>query len=199
MQVIHINKRDINSIDIEEDEVSLPLDGREGSFEIHIVNHGNPVHVHFSVSKNLRDYVRFLRENPYVRYDETIPVVVKMPPSGATSGEVFVTVGYGSHRAGFTLNLGEVEEEVLIDVDESLSRSQSHHSQPSRRSLETGFKIPAMGGVVVGTGIGVVVLLISLFATGFILEGVQQFFGALFSSILAVSLLALVIFWLTKR
>lgn len=197
MQVVHVNRRDFNSIDFDRDEVFLPLGaGEEFSFEIAVVNHGNPVHVHFSVSESLRGYVSFLRDNPYVRFEESIPVIVRMPSFGSVSGEIFVTVGYGSYKECFTLSMGEEEPEeevVVVDVGESLS-----HAQPARSPMKLKARsIPDIKSGNLHVGIGVALIVVILILTSF-LSGWQKFMGALLSSILAVSLIFSVLVWLVK-
>lgn len=126
MQQVHINRLGINSIEFEIDTVELSLSpGEERSFEIVMINYGAPTHVNISVSDPLRENITILEDNPYVRHEEYIPLIARIPYDGRlySKGQVFITVGYGSKREGFDLNLGHPgpdEKSFVVDVDESL-------------------------------------------------------------------------------
>ncbi|MDG6243569.1 MAG: hypothetical protein QCH31_04140 [Methanolobus sp.] len=126
MQQVHINRLGVNSIEFETDTLELPLSpGEERSFEIVMINYGAPTHVNFSVSETLRENITILEDNPYVRHEEYIPLIARIPYDGRvyTKGKIFITVGYGSKREGFNLNLGYPgpnENGFVVDVDESL-------------------------------------------------------------------------------
>ncbi|MCG7853615.1 MAG: hypothetical protein MIO92_13930, partial [Methanosarcinaceae archaeon] len=109
MQQVHINRLGVNSIEFETDPVEVPLSpGGERSFEMVVINYGSPTHVHLSTSESLKDNFTFLENNPYVRHEEYIPVIVRIPAGGRlfTKGEVFITVGYGSKKESFTIKIG---------------------------------------------------------------------------------------------
>ncbi|SFM15868.1 hypothetical protein SAMN04488696_0104 [Methanolobus profundi] len=126
MQQVHINRLGVNSIEFEMDTVELPLSpGEERSFEIVMINYGAPTHVNISVSDILRENITILEDNPYVKHEEYIPLIARIPYDGRlySKGQVFITVGYGSKREAFDLNLGHPgpnEKSFVVDVDESL-------------------------------------------------------------------------------
>ncbi|MDI6859925.1 MAG: hypothetical protein QMC85_05475 [Methanocellales archaeon] len=123
LQTIHINRRDINSIEFDVQELSVPLSpGDETSFEIKVINYGTPTHIHLSATEEIRDKITFLSHNPYVRYEETIPVVARLPREGKGlyTGEIVVTTGYGAKKSGFVTKLGLEEEKRVVAVDEGL-------------------------------------------------------------------------------
>ncbi|MDW7732976.1 MAG: hypothetical protein SCH66_11175 [Methanolobus sp.] len=128
MQQVHINRLGVNSIEFEDDTVEIPLSpGEERSFELVMINYGAPTHVSLSVSDSLLENITILEDNPYVRHEEYIPLIVRISYAGRlyTRGQVFVTVGYGSKKASFNLNIGVPgpdEASFTVDVDSSLSR-----------------------------------------------------------------------------
>jgi len=121
LQQVHINRLGVNSIEFETDHVEIPISpGGERSFEIVIINYGSPTHVHLSASEAIKENITLLENNPYVRHEEYIPVIARIPRGGRlfTKGEIFITVGYGSKKEGFTLTIGIPDtEEVSMDVD----------------------------------------------------------------------------------
>jgi hypothetical protein len=145
LQQVHINRLGVNSIEFETDPVEVPLSpGGERSFEMVIINYGSPTHVHLSTSESLKDNVTFLENNPYVRHEEYIPVIVRIPAGGRlfTKGEVFITVGYGSKKEGFTIKIGIPDPEevpVEVDVDEELSTPSVNSGSRVTRDWDAQF------------------------------------------------------------
>ncbi len=118
LQIIHINRSDINSIEFDIKELTIPLSpGDETSFEIKVVNYGTPTHIYLSATEDIRDKITFLSHNPYVRYEETIPIVARLPRDGKVlyTGEIVVTTGYGVKKSGFVIKLGLEEEKPVVD------------------------------------------------------------------------------------
>ncbi|MDD2777751.1 MAG: hypothetical protein PHI16_02485 [Methanocellales archaeon] len=118
MQTIHINRSDINSIEFDIKEFTIPLSpGDETSFEIKVINYGAPTHIYLSATEDIRDKITFLSHNPYVRYEETIPIVARLPRDGKGlyAGEIVVTTGYGAKKSGFVIKLGLEEEKPVVD------------------------------------------------------------------------------------
>lgn len=123
LQTIHVNRRDVNSIEFDVQELTIPLSpGDEMSFEIKVINYGTPTHIHLSATEEIRDKITFLSHNPYVRYEETIPVVARLPRKGKEQymGEIVVTTGYGAKKSRFVTKLGLEEEKRVVEVDEGL-------------------------------------------------------------------------------
>lgn len=138
MQQVHINRLGVNSLEFEKDTVQLPLSpGEERSFEIVLINYGAPTHVNLSVSDSIRENITVLEDNPYVKHEEYIPFIARIPYDGRlySKGQFYITVGYGSKRQGFDLNLGHPspnDKSFSVDVDESLYNLKT--SKPSKSS-----------------------------------------------------------------
>ena len=127
MQVVHINRLGINSIEFDMESMEIPLSpGEEQSFEIVIINYSSPTHVHISVSDTLKQNVTILEDNPYVTHEDYIPVVVRIPFDGKKiyQGDVYVTVSHGARKSSFSMVLGQPltgKDTKCIQVDDSLS------------------------------------------------------------------------------
>lgn len=123
LQNVILNRLEINSIEFENESIEIPLyPGGELTFEVMITNHGSPAHVHLSVSDELKGQITFLRDNPYVLQKEFISAVAKIPQDGRvlTKGQIFVTVGYGSKKRGFPVQLGKVEQKPQEQPDDEI-------------------------------------------------------------------------------
>lgn len=117
-QRIYLSRKSLNSIEFEHDVLKIPLNvGEETSFEINIINHGKPTHVHFSLGEEMKDKVMILRDKVYVIDKEKIAAIVRLPKSyaGVVSeldvGEIFVSAGYGATKKSFPIVIIEAKEE----------------------------------------------------------------------------------------
>lgn len=130
LQQVHINRLGVNSIEFDNDTVEIPLSpGGEHSYEIVIINYGSPTHVYFSSSESLIDNLTFLDNNPYVRHEEYVPVMIRIPPGGRlfNSGQMHVAVGYGSKKESFNVKIGIPDpDEVPMEVDVADHLYNSH-------------------------------------------------------------------------
>ena len=149
LQQVHINRLGVNSIEFDTGTVELPLSpGEERSFELVMINYGAPTHVNLSVSDSLRENITMLEDNPYVRHEEYIPIIARIPYGGRlyTRGQVFVTVGYGSRKAGFEFNVGQPgpdDANFTVDVDTSLSTPRKSSSRGHKgRGENWGSQLP---------------------------------------------------------
>jgi len=127
LQVVHINRLGINSIEFDMESMEIPLSpGEEKSFEIVIINYGSPTHVHISVTDTLRHNITILEDNPYVTHEDYVPVVVRIPFDGKKiyQGDMFITVSHGARKSSFSMVLGQPLTSSgarSIEVDDSLS------------------------------------------------------------------------------
>ena len=117
-QRIYLSRKSLNSIEFEHDVLKIPLNvGEETSFEIIIINHGKPTHVHFSLGEQMKDKVMILRDKVYVIDKEKIAAIVRLPKSYAgvvaelDVGEIFVSAGYGAAKKSFPVAIIEAKEE----------------------------------------------------------------------------------------
>ena len=128
MQQIHINRNTNEVIEFDSPEITVPIrPGDDCSFEMVISNYGSPTHIHLSAGDDIRKYVKFLHENPYVANQEYIPVVVNLPEDIEwLEGEIKVATGYGANTEAFRIFIGVKPIEAktttrrIVDVDERL-------------------------------------------------------------------------------
>ncbi|NMX21427.1 hypothetical protein C5S30_03130 [ANME-1 cluster archaeon GoMg4] len=118
-QRIHLSRKDLNSIEFGHEVLKIPLRaGEETSFELLVINHGEPTHVHFSLSKEIRDKLMLMQDKVYVIDEEKIAAIVRLPKSyaGAVNesgrGEIFVSTGYGATKRSFAVEIIEVKERL---------------------------------------------------------------------------------------
>lgn len=136
-QNVVINRQELNSIEFENESIEIPLSpGEDMSFEILISNQGSPTHIHLSVSDELKENITFLRDNPYVLQKEYVSVVARIPKDGRvlTKGQLFITVGYGSKKKGFPVQLGKVENLKKAQDDEIQIWDENNELRPYRLS-----------------------------------------------------------------
>jgi len=205
-QEVHISRKEANSIEFTNSEIFIPVNpGAEHTFEISIVNHGTPTHVHLSTSTNLRDKIVFLRDNPYVQREAKIPAVVHMPASSEKhfQGEIYVSTGYGSKKESFLAKLGVEtldEKTPQVVVDESLSRFDVKPPERPKVSIakeKPAFKFPLQGAmpklslalVIVLVFLGLAFALIILSAFG----AIDKFYGSVAASAIIIYLLIYVV------
>jgi len=150
-QNVIINRQEINSIEFENESIEIPLyPGGEQTFEVLITNYGSPTHIHLSVSEELKGQITFLRDNPYVLQKEYVSAVARIPQEGRilTKGQIYITVGYGSKKRGFPVQLGKVEskpqeyssDETYKRVDQEDLPQNPSVAQPIKKasSLRSG-------------------------------------------------------------
>jgi len=116
-QRIYLSKKSLNSIEFEHEVLRIPLKaGEETSFEMLISNYGDPTHVHFSLSEEIKDRVMIVQDKVYVIDEEKIAAIVRLPKSYTRmiaeleAGEIFVSAGYGAAKRSFSVEIVETEE-----------------------------------------------------------------------------------------
>jgi len=146
-QRIYLSRKRVNSIEFEHEILSIPLKaGDEMSFEIRIINHGEPTHVHFSLSEEVKDKVMLLQDKVYVIDEEKIAAIVKLPKSyagavngGLDAGNIFASTGYGAAKKGFSVEIVEedVEGEGYGKEPEEIAEGWIGESEVKKETVET--------------------------------------------------------------
>jgi len=184
-QRVHINRNGPNSIEFDAKEMLVPLQvGGETSFEIVIKNHGMPVHIHLSASENLRKNVIFTRESQYVKGEERIPVLVRLPKDSQSQikGEISVTTGYGAKKGSFSVSIGaaKAKEELEVSVEEEVEEEVELTPAPASGEQLGQTPIPAMRYLLISVATIVISLLFTYFYKG---DLVGSFISALVASV----------------
>lgn len=214
---MHINRLGVNSIEFEIDTVEMPLSpGEERSFELVMINYGAPTHVNISVSGSITENVTILEDNPYVRHEEYVPLIVRIPYDGRiyNKGNIFITVGYGSHKKSFDINIGlpsPNDASFSVDVDKSLSSPKIEMDEPysysesykkdnwstqlpdiSLQALVSAFEAAASrsGHLVAGVLVILVFIILVLFLSSLNITLAFGFYHAVFIAILLTVFMA---------
>ncbi len=140
-QRIHLSRTGLNSIEFGHEVLKIPLRaGEETSFELLVINHGEPTHVHFSLSKEIRDKLMLMQDKVYVIDEEKIAAIVRLPKSyaGAVNesgrGEIFVSTGYGATKRGFAVEIVEVKER--LEKEKGEERELGDVTRKEKKGLE---------------------------------------------------------------
>ena len=187
-QRIHVSRVKANSIEFDLDEMTVPINiGDEVSIELIVINYGNPGHVHFSVSDDMRNQVSFFKDNPYVKYEERIPMILRLPKEGgAQEGEIFITTGYGSKKKSFKFRIPMKETKQEVVVGDKLTKEVTKKEKREPRKIDLGaFLGPTQLMIPIVT---IVFILFLLFLTFGVSYG-NPFVGSLSASILIVFLI----------
>ena len=152
-QRIYLSRKSLNSLEFEYEVLKIPLrPGEETSFELLVINHGEPTHVHFSLSKEMRDKVMIMKDKVYVIEDEKVAAIVRLPKTYAGAvetfsiGEIYVSSGYGASKRGFAVEIVEskmkeagtevaVKEEGVQEAEERAEKKDVLHSADEREVL----------------------------------------------------------------
>jgi hypothetical protein len=128
MQRVYINKKRMHSIDIEEPIIKVPLKpGDETTLDIDVINYEAPIHIYLSSSGDIKDKVKFNRNNPYIDGEEMLTLKISNPRNHNElhEGKITISTGYGSIEESFILKIGRIDDEELpgaIEIDENLGR-----------------------------------------------------------------------------
>jgi hypothetical protein len=116
-QKIYLSRKSLNSLEFEHEVLRIPLKaGEETSFELLVINRGEPTHVHFSLSPRIRDKLMIMQDKVYVIETEKVAAMVRLPKSYAgvtdesTRGDIFVSSGYGASKRAFGVEIVESDE-----------------------------------------------------------------------------------------
>jgi hypothetical protein len=133
-QRIYLSRKSLNSLEFEYEVLRIPLrPGEETSFEILVINHGEPTHVHFSLSQEIRDKVMIMKDKVYVIEDEKVAAIVRLPKTYAGAvetfsiGEIYVSSGYGASKRGFAMEI--VEAKVIEAGEEAAVKEEEQEAQ----------------------------------------------------------------------
>ncbi len=196
-QKIYLSRKSLNSLEFEHDVLKIPLKaGEETSFEILVINRGEPTHVHFSLSPRIRDKLMIMQDKVYVIETEKVAAIVRLPKSYAgvtdesTRGDIFVSSGYGASKKAFGVEIVESGEheprpEQTGEEPQSLDTTVREKKETPLTADEREF----MSRLVISTGVTIVFFILVFFMLHMGLFGNSP--CALFVSALVAALLFL--------
>lgn len=115
---VHVNRSRGGTIEVERPAVET-----DRSFELAVVNHGEPVHLHVKPSDELADTVSIRETNRYVDADETVTVPVSVGGhTGPVTGHLELTTRFGANSTALEVTLtGGVGDDQRVDIDDRLT------------------------------------------------------------------------------
>ncbi|RZN37387.1 MAG: hypothetical protein EFT35_06250 [Methanophagales archaeon ANME-1-THS] len=153
-QRIYLSRKSTNAIEFEHEVLRIPLRaGEETSFELLISNYGDPTHVHFSLSEEIKDRVMILQDKVYVIDEEKIAAIVRLPKSYTAAvaeleaGEIIVSAGYGAAKRSFPVEIVEIKEKEKRR--ESTEERDSGEIVAVKGKEKTGLKLSAEERVLI--------------------------------------------------
>ena len=114
---VHVNHEELHDIAVPEAYETT------GSFEIRLVNHGEPSHVHLHLDDPLSTAAAIEATNHYVEGESERYVTVEVRDGASIRGKLKVVVGYGATTRYVDVDISKpVEATQSVQVDESLSQ-----------------------------------------------------------------------------
>lgn len=126
---VHVNRDGLHSLSVP------PSVEVNGPFDVRLVNHGEPLHVHLHLDDGLSRVGALDASNHYVEGDTTRVVRVDVDESAlgpeAIRGKLKVVSAYGAETRWVDVDLVEdQDEDRSVTVDESLSKPQPPVEEP---------------------------------------------------------------------
>ena len=166
---VHVNRTSLHSLEVPDAFETA------GSFDIELVNHGEPIHVHLHLEDDLSDTASLGAPNHYVDRESTRPVRVTVHRPGSAFGKLKIATAYGAKTRYVDIDLAEPTEQAeSVEIDESLSKPQSNASERgamTRSTSDRSVSLPVLG-------LGGVALLLAI-AVASLVGGTAAWIGAL--------------------
>jgi hypothetical protein len=161
---VHVNRSSLHSLEVPERFEA------DGSFDVRLINHGEPLHVHLHLDDALSDLASIEAPNHHVDRESERAIRVRVHRPGSVFGKLKIVTSYGAETRYIDVELEEpTEPDEPVQVDESLSKPQPKSSQestePARRgtSMAEGRAFPtpvlALSGFAVVLALGVAAVL----------------------------------------
>ncbi|WP_339104394.1 hypothetical protein [Haloterrigena salinisoli] len=141
---VHVNRGSTDSLEPSVDSVAT-----RGSFDLRLVSHGSPAHVHCRLDGDLQRIAALETPNYYVEGggETIVPVSVSAEAiDEPIDGALEVLIGYGSESVAVPVTVAPVP--AAVDVDESLAEPGRGDSSPSPTALD---RVLATSGLDPGT------------------------------------------------
>lgn len=130
---VHISRRELHSVECP------PGFETDGSFEVRLVNHGNPLHVHLHLDDTLSEVASLDASNHYVEAESQRSISVAVDTGRIDEslfGKLKVVSAYGTETRWIDVELVEPEvTEESVQVDASLAKPQPIE-EPEEQTVE---------------------------------------------------------------
>ena len=171
---VHVNRSSLHSLEVPERFET------DGSFDVRLINHGEPLHVHLHLDDALSDLASIEASNHHVGRESQRVVRVRVHRPGSVFGKLKIVSSYGAETRYVDVDLEEpTETDEPVQVDESLSKPQPKSSDDSSDATRRGTSMAEERNLpmpVLGFGGFAVVLALGVAA---VLGGTVAWVGAL--------------------
>lgn len=182
---VHVNRESLHSLEV---PTSFETDG---SFDVRLINHGEPIHVHLHLDDSLSELAAIEAPNHHVDRESERPVRVTVTRPAPVRGSLKVATSYGAETRYIDVNLVEPSEsEESVQVDESLGKPQGPPESTSDSGPASAAGLDRLSGPVVGLAVVAVVLAILVAA---MLGGLVAWAGAFVVALAVVAALVLLL------
>lgn len=167
---VHVNRTSLHSLEVPERFET------DDSFDVRLVNHGEPIHVHLHLDDRLSDVAAIDAPNHHVDRESERRVGVTVTEPGSVLGKLKVVTSYGAETRYVDIDLSEpTASEASVQVDESLSKPQPKSTGPAADDGDTGggaattdddlpLGVLALGGVAVVLAVAVAMVVQGMIA-----------------------------------
>jgi hypothetical protein len=116
---VYVNRESLHSLEVPDRFET------DDSFEILLINHGEPIHVHLHLDDALSSIASLDAPNHHVDRESERAVRVTLHSPGSTFGTLKVVTSYGATTRYVDVDIEEpTENDEPVQVDESLSQPQ---------------------------------------------------------------------------
>lgn len=153
---VHVNREELH-------DIAVPTSFETtGTFDVRLVNHGQPLHVHLHLDDALSAVAEIEATNHYVDGDSERRVTVSVREGATVRGKLKVVSGYGAQTRYVDVIVTEPDEQAgSVRVDDSLAEPQPVEVEQPDGVLAQQPIVPvaglAIGALVVAAGIAFVV------------------------------------------
>jgi len=149
---VHVNREELH-------DIAVPTSFETtGTFDVRLVNHGQPLHVHLHLDDDLSAVASLEATNHYVDGESERRVTVSVRDGATVRGKLKVVSGYGAQTRYVDVIVTEPDEEAgSVRVDESLGEPQPIAEDQPDGIVDERPLLPvaalAVGALVVTAGI----------------------------------------------
>lgn len=149
---VHVNREELH-------DIAVPTSFETtGTFDVRLINHGQPLHVHLHLDDDLSAVASIEATNHYVDGETERRVSISVREGATVRGKLKVVSGYGAQTRYVDVIVTEPdEEEGSVRVDDSLAEPQPVETEQPDSALAQQPIVPvaalAVGALVVAAGI----------------------------------------------
>lgn len=140
---VHVNRDGLHSLEV---PVSFET---TGSFDVRLINHGEPIHVHLHLDDGLSEVGRLDAGNHYVQGNDERVVGVEVADGVTGMGKLKVVTSYGAETRYVDVDLVEPDDEDQeVEVDESLAEPRQRETgRKGGATFDRELPVLVLGGV----------------------------------------------------